>query len=41
VAAVTANPDTERISVEGLKFNVVLEETATPEPEPLVGVNTN
>jgi hypothetical protein len=32
VEAVTANPDTDNILVDGLNDNVVLEDTATPEP---------
>ena len=32
VAAVIANPDVDKMNVEGLKEIVVLEDTATPEP---------
>ena len=39
VGAVTAKPDTFKILAVGLKPNVDLEESATPEPVPC-GVNT-
>jgi hypothetical protein len=32
VEAVIANPDVDKMNVEGLKEIVVLEDTATPEP---------